>query len=115
MGRITITTDDYYGIGLRYIFSSNKAKTDFLLESMPAFYSNTVENIRSKGDYQYADTTQKLIQYIGVQQKKKGVKTKAGIAEDPIVLKTNEDNRQRCQYCIKVKKWKGIGHTEEEC
>ena len=71
---------------------------------MPAFYSNIVENIRSKGDYQYADTIQKPIQYIGAQQKKKGVKPKTGIAEDPIVLKTNKDNRQRSQYCIKVKK-----------
>ena len=50
MGRVTITTDDYYGIGLRYIFVNDKAKVDFLLESMPMFYSNTIENIRSKED-----------------------------------------------------------------
>ena len=47
----------------------------------------------------------------------KGRKTKgSGTQEDPVVLKTEVvDNGKKYEYCIKVKKWKGLNHTEDEC
>jgi hypothetical protein len=47
------------------------------------------------------------------------VKKKAGLgdgsAENPIVLRTEEDkSKKKCEYC-RAKGWKGLGHTESEC
>jgi len=84
---------------------------EFLLDSLPAFYSNTVENIKSKEE-NYDDVIQKLMQYIPLRQKgRKQGETK----EDPVVLKAQVDTSKKCKYCIDVKGWKGIGHTEAEC
>jgi len=38
--------------------------------------------------------------------------------EDPVVLKTEKkkfDTSKTYKYCIEIKRWKGIGHTEAEC
>jgi hypothetical protein len=40
--------DDGFGEGLQKFAKSDKAKAEFLLKPLPAFYANTVENIRAK-------------------------------------------------------------------
>jgi len=87
------------------------AKVEFLLDSLLPYYYNTIENIKSK-DINYDDVVQKLIQYVPLRQKgRKQGDTK----EDPVVLKAQIDTSKKCKYCIDVKGWKGIGHTEAEC
>jgi hypothetical protein len=108
--------DDGFGEGLQKFDKSNKAKAKFLLKSLPAFYANTVENIRAK-DNGYDDAAQELQEYIPMRQKsKKGSKTDEGTLENPIILKTENkwDTSKQCNYC-KTKGWKGIGHVESEC
>lgn len=81
------------------------------LRSIPTFYANTIENIGSKKHEEYDTVARKLREYIKPKAGKNG-----GTANDPIVLKTTtEDNGKRWQYCIKVKKWRGLNHTEDEC
>ena len=107
-----------FGEGLTRIADNDAAKAEFLLLTMSSYYSATVENIRNK-EYGYGDVVRQLKHYVPQRQKgrsgsKKNGGTGSGTAEDPIVLKV-EDNGKRCQYCIKVKKWKGFNHTESEC
>jgi len=112
MARLDLKNDDGFGEGLKCIAKSEKAKVEFLLDSLPAFYSNTVENIKSKEE-NYNDVIRKLMQYIPLRQKgRKQGETK----EDPVVLKIDKvDISKKCKYCINVKGWKGIGHIETEC
>jgi hypothetical protein len=110
------TQDDGFGQGLRFISRSNKAKAEYLLMSIPPFYANTVENIRPK-EYKYDDVVHKLKDYVAARQKLG--KKKAGLgdrsAENPIVLRTEEDeSKKKCEYC-RAKGWKGLEHTESEC
>jgi hypothetical protein len=118
MSRIDLgaTQDDGFGQGLRLISRSNKAKAEYLLMSLPPFYANTVENIRAK-EYKYDDVVHKLKDYVAARQK--SGKKKAGLgdgsAENPIVLRTEEEkSKKKCEYCW-AKGWKGLGHTESEC
>jgi len=110
--RLDLSKDDSFGEGLKCIVKSEKAKIEFLLDSLPAFYSNTVENIKRK-DENYDDVIRKLLQYIPLRQK--GRKQEVDIKEDLVVLKAQVDTNKKCKYCIDVKGWKGIGHTEAEC
>jgi len=66
--RLDLTKDDEFGAALQSFTKSEKAKTEFLLDSLPPFYSNTVENINSK-DGNYDDTIRKLIEYVPMRQK----------------------------------------------
>ena len=66
--RLDLTKDDGFGNGLQLLAKSEKAKVEFLLDSLPPFYWNTVENIKSKEE-SYDDTIRKLIQYIPLRQK----------------------------------------------
>jgi transposase InsO family protein len=118
MSRINLgaTQDDGFGQGLRLISRSNKAKAEYLLMSLPPFYANTVENIRAK-EYKYDDVVHKLKDYVAARQK--SGKKKAGLgdgsAENPIVLRTEEEkSKKKCEYC-RAKGWKGLGHAESEC
>ena len=72
---------------------------------------NTVENIKSK-DVSYDDVVRKLIQYGPLRQKGR---KQGEMKEDSVVLKAQLDTSKKCKYCIDVKGWKGIGHTEAEC
>jgi len=45
---LTAAEDDGFGAGLQKFAKSDRAKSEFLLKSLPAYYSNTVENIRQK-------------------------------------------------------------------
>jgi len=110
--RLDLKNDDGFGEGLKCIAKSEKAKIEFLLDSLPAFYSNTVENIKSK-DENYDDVIRKLLQYIPLRQK--GRKQGGDTKEDPVVLKAQVDTSKKSKYCIDVKGWKGIGHTEAKC
>ena len=69
ISRATLTNDDGFGEGLQAISKSDQAKTEFLLKSLPPFYSETVENIRIK-DYGYHDAVRKLTEY--VSQRRRG-------------------------------------------
>jgi len=114
ISRVDLASDDGFGIGLKYFASSDMAKTEFLLRSFPAFYANTIENIKSK-EPSYDDAVRKLREYVPARQKGGRRKETAGTLEDPLVLKTEvKDNGKRCEYCI-AKGWKGLNHTEKEC
>lgn len=102
-----------FGDGLKQIASNDAAKAKFLPLTMPTYYSSLVENIRTKTEYGYGDVVRQLQLYVPMRQK--GKKTGKGTQKDPVVLETEADNGKRCEYCIKVKKWKGLNHTEDEC
>jgi len=112
---LTAAQDDGFGEGLQKFAKSDRAKSEFLLKSLPAYYSNTVENIRAK-DHGYDDVARKLREYVPARQK--GFRRKDtvnGSQDEPVVLKAKkEDNGKRCNYCI-GKGWKGLNHTESEC
>ena len=106
--------DDGFGAGLQKFAKSDRAKVEFLLKSLPAYYSNTVENIWAK-DHGYDDVARKLREYVPARQKGSQRKEADGSKDDPLVLKVEKkDNGKRCQYCIN-KGWKGLNHTESEC
>jgi len=115
ISRVNLTDDDGFGEGLKNFAKSDLAKTEFLLRSFPPFYSNTIENIKSK-EPTYDDAVRKLREYIPMRQK--GKKGKGESAENPVVLKADrkpvKDNGKRCSYCI-GKGWKGLNHEESEC
>jgi transposase InsO family protein len=122
MSRVDLSKAGSLGKGLyEFTRTNDEAKTEFLLSSLPAFYSNTVENIRAK-DHEYDDAVRKLKQYVGAKTKANKNNRNAGTKDDPIVLKTTSQNTKRdnknsgktCKYC-QSKGWRGIGHTEEEC
>jgi len=56
---LTAAKDNGFGEGLQKFAKSDRAKSEFLLKSLPAYYSNTVENIRVK-DHGYDDVARKL-------------------------------------------------------
>jgi hypothetical protein len=56
ISRASIKDDDNFGKGLVLISKSEQAKAEFLLQPIPSFYGNTVENIRGK-DYEVEDVS----------------------------------------------------------
>jgi hypothetical protein len=85
--------DDGFGIALQQLTRSNQAKAEFLLLTIPPFYSTTVENIRSKEGYNYGDVARNLMLYIPARQTGRASKAVAGSANNPIILATNTKNR----------------------
>jgi len=113
ISRADLTKDTGFGKGLKEFSQCGVAKAEFLLKSLPTFYSNTVENIRSKEGYEYDDVARKLKEYVPARQK--GSRSRKEETENPVILKVEKiDNGKRCQYCI-GRGWKGLNHTEEEC
>jgi len=110
ISRVDLANNDGFGIGLKYFSGSDRAKTEFLLRSFPAFYANTIENIKSK-EPSYDDAIRKLREYVPARQKGGRRKEATGTQDDPMVLKTEvqekKDNGKRCEYCI-AKGWKGL-------
>jgi hypothetical protein len=110
------TADDRFGNALKILAKSDQAKAEFLLQSIPPYYSNIVENIRSKESYKYRDVARKLAQYIPFRQKGYRSTTRiwqaTGTQNDPIALATytktsreeKSDNGKTCRYCQNVKK-----------
>ena len=115
INRVDLTNDDGFGQGLKIFAKSVKAKTEFLLRSIPQFYSNTLEYIRTKEYDSYEQVAKKLREYI-LQRQKGKISTGKGTQEVPVVLKAEvvADNGKRCKHYIS-KSWKGLNHTEDEC
>jgi hypothetical protein len=108
-----------YGTHLKALSETEAAKTEFLLLSLPPFYGATVENLRTNAGYSYGDFINQLQLYIPARQRgNKGRKKKEdGNSSKSTILKTecNErDKTKQCNYC-KGKRWRGIGHRDEEC
>ena len=118
--------------GIRDLAASGKAKAEFLMMTLPPFYAPLVENLRLQQGFTYGDVTRNLIRYVPGRQGMSRRQTANGNVQkpagstpgNPIVLITEPgkdrfgrpiDTSKTCGYCIKVKKWKGIGHTEAEC
>ena len=109
------------------------AKKEFLLMTFPTHiprYAQLVQNIRSQRGYSYGDVVANLKIYVPqIGWKKKSHQGAwTGSKTDPVVLKTETGNQNRggrttgpidsfktCRYCVDVKGWRGIGHTEREC
>jgi hypothetical protein len=98
------------------ILKSEQAKAEFLLQSIPSFYGNTVENIRAK-DYEFEDVSRKLREYIPARQKgRRNQQKPVGAENDSVVLAVNtKKNDKTCRYCKDVKGRAGRGHDESEC
>ena len=104
------------------------AKKEFLLSTFPTHimkYGQLVQNLRTREDYTYADMVANIKQYAPQLIWKKNEDKKGnGSKENPVVLRTQQltdrfgkplDMNKSCGYCQNVKKWRGIGHTEQEC
>ena len=96
------------------------AKKEFLLMTFPTHiprYAQLVQNIRSQRGYSYGDVVANLKIYVPqIGWKKKSHQGAwTGSKTDPVVLKNQGPTEKTCGYCIKVKGWRGVGHTESEC
>ena len=91
-------------------------------------YGQLVQNLRTREDYTYDDMVANIKQYAPqlVWKKNEDKKeTKSGSKENPVILRTGQqltdrfgkplDMNKSCGYCQNVKKWRGIGRTEQEC
>ena len=107
---------------------SEMAKKEFLLLTFPTHitkYGQLVQNLRTREDYTYDDMVANIKQYAPqLVWKKNEDKKGTGSNENPVVLRTQQltdrfgkplDMNKSCGYCQNVKKWRGIGHTEQEC
>ena len=96
------------------------AKKEFLLMTFPTHiprYAQLVQNLRSQRGYSYGDLVANLKIYVPqIGWKKKSHQGAwTGSKTDPVVLKAQGSIEKTCGYCIKVKGWRGVGHTESEC
>ena len=105
-----------FGEALKKLATCDRAKAELLLISLPPFYSNLVENLRSKTGYTYGDISRQVRLYVPARQKGGRPKTEEGTRDNPVVLKTEPktDNGKRCTYC-QSKGWRGLNHEEKEC
>ena len=106
-----------FGKGLRLISSDDAAKTELLLATFPPKYHLTIQNLRTHDDFTYGDIVANLKFSI---RKPTWIRTNTGTKKDPIVLRTEGNQRsidtsKTCGYCIKIKGWRGIGHLEKDC
>lgn len=104
------------------------AKKEFLLLTFPTHimkYGQLVQNLRTREDYTYADMVANIKQYAPQLIWKKNGEKQSGSKENPVILRIGQqltdrfgkplDMSKNCGYCQNVKKWRGIGHTEQEC
>ena len=105
------------------------AKKEFLLSTFPTHimkYGQLVQNLRTREDYTYADIVANIKQYAPqlVWKKNEDKQKGNGFKENPVILRTQQltdrfgkplDMSKSCGYCQNIKKWRGIGHTEQEC
>ena len=99
--RADLQKDTGFGKGLKEFANCNQAKAEFLLRSLPTFYSDTVENIRTK-EYRYDDVVRKLKEYIPKRQngwKNGGVTETATVMKLGSGQKSSGKNRKTCGYC----------------
>ena len=105
------------------------AKKEFLLSTFPTHimkYGQLVQNLRTRADYTYVDMIANIKQYAPqlVWKKNEDKQKGTGFKENPVIIQTQQltgrfgktlDINKSCGYCQNVKKWRGIGHTEQEC
>ena len=102
------------------------AKKEFLLMTFPTQflrYAQLKQNLRPQRGYSYGDLVANLKIYVPQIGWKKKSQQGAWIGSktDPLVLRTETgtrgsiDTSKICKYCIDVKGWRGIGHTERDC
>jgi hypothetical protein len=106
------STNNGITIALRAIARCDEAKGEFLLQSLPSFYSNTVENIKSKEKYAYGDVVVKLREYIPARQNGRKPEKPTPTISDQVVLATRSG--RVCKYC-QSNGWPGKGHDEKDC
>jgi hypothetical protein len=106
------STNNGITIALRGIARCDEAKGEFLLQSLLSFYSNTVENIKSKEKYAYGDVVIKLREYILARQNRRKLEKPTPTTSDQVVLATQSG--EICKYC-QNKGWSGKGHDEKDC
>ena len=63
ISRTDLSKDTGFGKGLLEFSKCDKAKAEFLLRSLPTYYSNNVENIRVKG-YGYDDVVKRIKEFV---------------------------------------------------
>ena len=128
-------TDKEFGEILSNLGECEQAKKEFLLSTFPDLlkYNQMVQNLRSQPNLTYGDIIANLKAYVPqlMWKKKKDYENGKGTGskENPVVLAAHQqkggppkdkfgnllDTSKTCGYCQKVKKWRGIGHTENKC
>lgn len=103
----------------RQIAQNDRAKAELLRLTLPPFYSNLVENLRSKDDYTYGDISHQIRMYVPTRQKGSKARQQGedGSRDATVILKSSEEhkgNGTTCTYC-QSKGWRGNNHTAEEC
>lgn len=105
-----------FGSILKQLGNNEVAKIEFLLMTFPSnpTYSQMIQNLRMKVEYSYGDVVTYIKQNVPqIGRRKKGPPT------EPLLLRDRQgrsmDTSKICGYCMKVKGWKGIGHTDIEC
>ena len=124
-----------FGQLLLGLIRNEMAKKEFLLSTFPTHimkYGQLVQNLRAREDYTYADMVANIKQYApqlvwkkNENQHKGDIKQDTGFKENPVILRTVQqltdrfgkplDMNKTCGYYQNVKKWRGIGHSEQEC
>lgn len=123
-----------FGAALLMLGRNDLAKKEFLLSTFPTHimkYGQLVQNLRTREDYTYSDMVANIKQYApqlvwkkNEDRHKGGSGQQSGSKENPVILRTGQqltdrfgkllDMNKTCGYCQNVKKWRGIGHTEQE-
>ena len=121
-----------FRIILQHLSNNEIAKKELLLATLPKGvmkYSQLIQNLR-KGENTYGDIVSQLKQYVPqLAWKKRDDRHReigTGSKDSPITINRNAqqltdrfgkplDMNKQCGYCQNVKKWRGIGHTEQEC
>ena len=129
-GRTLKESHKEFGNLLLGLGRNEMAKKEFLLLTFPTHimkYGQLVQNLRTREDYTYADMVANIKQYAPqlIWKKNEDKNKGTGFKENPVVLRTGQqltdrfgkplDMNKSCGYCQNVKKWRGIGHTEQEC
>lgn len=116
------STDTKSAAGVLHLVTNCETlKANLLLGTLPSFYSNIVDNITTKSDISYADTTVRLRELVPRKKPRKSESTDesptpAAFASNTTSSSTNPwNNGKVCTYCKNNKGWSGRGHTESEC
>jgi hypothetical protein len=92
---------------LKGLSETEAAKTEFLLLSLPPFYSATVENLRTNTGYSYGNIANQLKLYIPARLRgnKRGKKKEDGNSSDSRYSRLNATNeiRLNCTITANVK------------
>lgn len=96
-------------------------KSNLLLGTLPSFYSNIVDNITTKTEISYSDTTVRLRELVPRKRPNRTESTSSTASGTaPAAFTANSptnpwNNGKICNYCRANKGWSGRGHLESEC